>query len=386
MLFAVDGNIGSGKSSRVNDLKKHLKHNPSFIFLQEPVDDWNSIKSKDGTTMLQKFYCDQDKYAFSFQMMAYISRLSLLRKTIRENPDCHIVTERSIFTDRNVFAKMLYDDDKIEEVHYQIYLKWFDEFAKETKIDGVIYVHTSPNVCYDRIKKRSRTGEESIPLEYLKKCHEYHDKWILNDEENLQIIDGNVDTEQSPDIIQKWMEDIVNFMGDIIDNENSPKHLNEKIYYNYDQIHNIVNSIVPQVKQYNPDVIIAIGGGGFIPARILRTAIKKPILAVSVELYDDNTNTTKDCVNIKQWFDDSYGTGQLVKNGKVLIVDEIDDTRKTLECVVNKVQEHQPSSIAVAVIHNKVKVKKGALPQSTTYICGSEIGDEWVIYPWDDSN
>ena len=386
MLFAVDGNIGSGKSSRVNDLKKHLKHNPSFIFLQEPVDDWNSIKSKDGITMLEKFYCDQDKYAFSFQMMAYISRLSLLRKTIRENPDCHIVTERSIFTDRNVFAKMLYDDDKIEEVEYQIYLKWFDEFAKETKIDGVIYVHTSPNVCYDRIKKRSRTGEESIPLEYLKKCHDYHDKWILNDEENLQIIDGNVDTEQSPDIIQKWMEDIVNFMGDIIDNENSPKHLNEKIYYNYDQIHDIVNSIVPQVKQYNPDVIIAIGGGGFIPARILRTAIKKPILAVSVELYDDNTNTTKDCVNIKQWFDDSYGTGQLVKNGKVLIVDEIDDTRKTLECVVNKVQEHQPSNIAVAVIHNKIKVKKGVLPRSVNYICGSDIEDDWIIYPWDDSN
>lgn len=386
MLFAVDGNIGSGKSSRVNDLKKYLKHNPSFIFLQEPVDDWNSIKAKDGTTMLQKFYCDQDKYAFSFQMMAYISRLSLLRKTIRENPDCHIVTERSIFTDRNVFAKMLYDDDKIEEVEYQIYLKWFDEFAKETKIDGIIYVHTSPDVCYNRIKKRSRTGEESIPLEYLKKCHDYHDNWILNDEENIQIIDGNVDTEESPDIIQKWMEDIVNFMGDMIDNETSPKNINEKIYFKYDHIHDIVNSMVPQIKQYNPDVIIAIGGGGFIPARIVRSAIKKPILAVSVELYDDNTNTTKESVNIKQWFDDSYGTGQLVKNGKVLIIDEIDDTRKTLECVVNKVQEHQPGSIGIAVIHNKIKVKKGILPESVNYMCGSNIGDEWIIYPWDDSN
>ena len=386
MLFAVDGNIGSGKSSRVNDLKKYLKHNPSFIFLQEPVDDWNSIKAKDGTTMLQKFYCDQDKYAFSFQMMAYISRLSLLRKTIRENPDCHIVTERSIFTDRNVFAKMLYDDDKIEEVEYQIYLKWFDEFAKETKIDGIIYVHTSPDVCYNRIKKRSRTGEESIPLEYLKKCHDYHDNWILNNEENIQIIDGNVDTEESPDIIQKWMEDIVNFMGDMIDNETSPKNINEKIYFKYDHIHDIVNSMVPQIKQYNPDVIIAIGGGGFIPARIVRSAIKKPILAVSVELYDDNTNTTKENVNIKQWFDDSYGTGQLVKNGKVLIIDEIDDTRKTLECVVNKVQEHQPSNIGIAVIHNKIKVKKGILPESVNYICGSNIGDEWIIYPWDDSN
>ena len=62
---------------------------------------------------------------------------------------------------------MLYDDNKIEEVNYQIYLKWFDEFAQETKLDGIIYVHTEPTVCYDRIKKRSRTGEESIPLDYL---------------------------------------------------------------------------------------------------------------------------------------------------------------------------------------------------------------------------
>ena len=30
--------------------------------------------------------------------------------------------------------------------------------------------------------------------------------------------------------------------------------------------------MVPKIKQFNPDVIVAIGGGGFIPARILRTA------------------------------------------------------------------------------------------------------------------
>ena len=61
MLFAIDGNIGSGKSSRVNDLKKYLKGNPSFIFLQEPVDDWNSIKTSDGITILEKFYSNQEK-------------------------------------------------------------------------------------------------------------------------------------------------------------------------------------------------------------------------------------------------------------------------------------------------------------------------------------
>ena len=64
---------------------------------------------------IEKFYKDQQKYAFSFQMMAYISRLALLRRVIRENPNAIIITERSVFTDKEVFAKMLYDEGKIEE-------------------------------------------------------------------------------------------------------------------------------------------------------------------------------------------------------------------------------------------------------------------------------
>ena len=114
MIFSIDGNIGSGKSTIVRQLKKALETNHTFIFLEEPVTEWSEIKSKDGETILEKFYNDQDKYAFSFQMMAYISRLAQLRKTIRENPDCHIVTERSIYTDRNVFAKKFTHEMKIK--------------------------------------------------------------------------------------------------------------------------------------------------------------------------------------------------------------------------------------------------------------------------------
>lgn len=44
------------------------------------------------------------------------------------------------------------------------------------------------------------------------------------------------------------------------------------------------------------DVMVAIGGGGFIPARMLRTEVKVPILAVSLELYDDATKTANTCV------------------------------------------------------------------------------------------
>jgi hypothetical protein len=51
----------------------------------------------------------------------------------------------------------------------------------------------------------------------------------------------------------------------------------------------------------------AIGGGGYIPARMLRTEVKIPILAISLELYDDATKTANDKVLRKQWFDETPG-------------------------------------------------------------------------------
>ena len=65
----------------------------------------------------------------------------------------------------------------------------------------------------------------------------------------------------------------------------------ERKFFSYNQIHNIVESTVDICRDYNPDVIIAIEGGGYIPARMLRTALNIPILAISLELYNDETNT-----------------------------------------------------------------------------------------------
>ena len=69
-----------------------------------------------------------------------------------------------------------------------------------------------------------------------------------------------------------------------------------KVFFSYAQIHETICGLVPRIKAFAPDVIVAIGGGGFIPARMLRTEIKAPILAVSLELYDDATNTRRKTV------------------------------------------------------------------------------------------
>jgi deoxyadenosine/deoxycytidine kinase len=205
-VICVEGNIGSGKSTLVENLKQKYADREDVCFLQEPVEQWLQIKDNDGINILEKYYKDQHTYAFPFQMMAYISRLSILKKAI-ENPKYkYIITERCLFTDRNVFCQMLYDDGFIDSIGFQIYNKWFDEFNYfESVTYSYIYIRTEPTVSKYRVEKRSRT-EETIPLAYLEKCHSYHENW-LNTKDSIIILDGNQDVCINPDI-SSWYNEI----------------------------------------------------------------------------------------------------------------------------------------------------------------------------------
>ena len=222
-FISIEGNIGSGKSTLLANLREHYKNNDNVIFLKEPVDEWAKIKDINGTTILEKFYADQEKYSFSFQMMAYVSRIKVLRDTLKEKnigqekKHYIIITERSLYTDKMVFAKMLYDSGKIEDVNYQIYLNWFDTFSGEFPVHKVIYVKAAPEKCYERIAKRSREGEENIPLEYLTACSLYHDNMLdkTNNtcvcDEQL-ILDGNIDIYENKTQVDEWIQEIEQYI------------------------------------------------------------------------------------------------------------------------------------------------------------------------------
>jgi len=244
-IVSIEGNIGSGKTTLLANLKKQFKDNTHIIFLKEPVDEWSKIKDENGITILEKFYADQDKYSFSFQMMAYISRLKLLKENVQqvkerqeklfknrfqqvlinydeqenyfELPKYIIITERSLFTDKMVFAKMLYDTGKIEHVNYQIYLNWFNTFADEFPINKIVYVRTDPETCYERIATRQRDGESNIPIEYLQSCSKYHDNMLDKDSldcvcnEQL-ILNGNHNIYKNEHILEDLIKSIEKFI------------------------------------------------------------------------------------------------------------------------------------------------------------------------------
>jgi deoxyadenosine/deoxycytidine kinase len=224
-IVSIEGNIGSGKSTLLSNLCKYYENNSNVVFLKEPIDEWDKIKDENGVTILNKFYADQEKYSFPFQMMAYISRLKLFRNTLKnikyvgegKSKNIVIITERSLYTDKMVFAKMLYDSKKIEDVCYQIYLNWFDIFSDEFTVHKVVYIKTSPEKCHERITKRLRIGEENIPLEYLDNCSNYHDNML--DKESPEcvckvqlILDGNIDIYKNTNQVEEFIDKIDKFI------------------------------------------------------------------------------------------------------------------------------------------------------------------------------
>ena len=158
--------------------------------------------------------------------------------------------------------------------------------------------------------------------------------------------------------------------------------MSAKYYFSYRQIHKTVKNLADGILAdgYDPDVIVAIGTGGFIPARILKTFIDRPILTVGIRYYDENNRPTDRPRKI-QWIDE---VEKKLTGRKILLVDEVDDTRTTLEYCLNELLSHSPAETAVAVMHKKNKQKRGTIPQAVSrYYVGREVEDIWVVYPWD---
>ncbi|KAH9975936.1 PRTase-like protein [Lactifluus volemus] len=179
-----------------------------------------------------------------------------------------------------------------------------------------------------------------------------------------------------------------------------PKH----ILVTYNQVHNIIKRSAMEIEMFKPDILIAIGGGGFFPARVLRTFLKNPtthgsvpIYAICLSLYEAVPGAAAEQIGNQviriQWL----GTEALLGK-RVLIVDEVDDSRTTLQYAVSELQKDVEEAVqllpererdaaktqfAVFVVHNKLKLKLGSLPADTPYYAGEEVEDLWLDYPWE---
>jgi len=158
----------------------------------------------------------------------------------------------------------------------------------------------------------------------------------------------------------------------------------EKLYYSYIGVHKVIQRVSKEIiaSGFIPDYIIAIGGGGYIPARILRTFLGRSIIAVTISRYTTEDEFSESGEPVKQqWLHDI----NVDLNGKkVLIVDEIDDSRTTLQYCIEELLKEFKMEIGVFVLQNKKKKKHGIIPKEVKhFFVGEEVDNLWVNYPWD---
>lgn len=229
LTLSLEGNIGVGKSTFLDAMASGVDR---FEVVQEPVDQWRGMGEGEGSNLLEAFYSNPSRYAYTFQNYVLLSRVQqaasqqqrsrgvstsarmarramappeLLRSApstadwsdavppvlsgfgggdpqqIIQPLNSGRIMERSIFSDRIVFAQAVRQAKWMSSLEMGLYESTFDSLLDTTPNvvpDGFIYLRAKPETCLSRLERRGRVEEGGISLEYLTELHENHEGWL----------------------------------------------------------------------------------------------------------------------------------------------------------------------------------------------------------------
>lgn len=211
-IVSIEGLVGSGKSTIISELKRLA---PKYEYLKEPIDEWRSVSTKEGTVVdvFGEFCRDLDSVrssgtsrvasAYPFQMLTFITRVEIAAKV----GDGKIaVTERSIESDYHIFGEAWRSSFTAPEK--AVYDRYYQTHrGLLPPIGVVIYVDTPVNECLTRITQRGRPGE-SYTYEYLETLRSKHLKYfdLIRDTTPVVTLDGTRPPKENAEIVRTQIE------------------------------------------------------------------------------------------------------------------------------------------------------------------------------------
>jgi deoxyadenosine/deoxycytidine kinase len=182
ILVSIEGNIGAGKSTLLKTLRER---NADWIFIDEPVSTWSSIRNEADESILEVFYKDRKRWSYTFQNCALLTRYQNIETAVQNaimvgkvGPQVFL-TERCLDTDYHVFTKMLCDEGSIDKMELHLYQRLLDQLkTTATPLNAIVHVNTPPTECAARIRERARSGEGAISLDYLTALDYHQSAWV----------------------------------------------------------------------------------------------------------------------------------------------------------------------------------------------------------------
>ncbi|XP_075694751.1 thymidine kinase 2, mitochondrial [Rhinoderma darwinii] len=169
--ICVEGNIASGKTSCL----EYFSNAANLEVMTEPVAKWRNVQ---GHNPLSLMYMDPTRWGLTLQ--TYV-QLTMLDIHTRSSLAPLKMMERSIHSAKYIFVENLYRSGKMPEVDYVVLTEWFNWITKniDLSVDLIVYLRTTPETCYQRLKMRCREEERVIPLEYLHAIHGLYEEWLI---------------------------------------------------------------------------------------------------------------------------------------------------------------------------------------------------------------
>lgn len=121
---------------------------------------------------------------------------------------------------------------------------------------------------------------------------------------------------------------------------------------------------------YAPEIVVAIGRGGYVPARILCDYLLVHDLA-SIKVEHWGTCVVKEQAVIK------FPLAAEIRNKRVLLVDDVTDTGETLKVSLQYLKRFGPQEVRTAVL-----IHKSCSTIVPDYFLRKIIKWRWVIFPW----
>ena len=212
IIISIEGNIGSGKTKLINNLRIKYEFKKNVKFLDNSYKTLFHLKDDDNKNLIDYFSEDKVKYSYILQNFLFIIKTKNLINMIKDNyysiyqKPIYIICERSVNSDKNVFTKYLYDEKSISEMEYKIFNYWYDYVFPIVKVNNIIYLKTLPEIAFDR------KIDKTVPKYYIQMIHNYHEEWINNksNELNICVLNGNKNLDKTT--LNSFYEQIDNFM------------------------------------------------------------------------------------------------------------------------------------------------------------------------------
>jgi deoxyadenosine/deoxycytidine kinase len=191
--IAIEGPIGVGKTSLAQALGLRIG---ARIVLEDT----------DSNPFIARFYQDPEKYAFPVQLYFLLTRYNQQRQLAQQDLFAQATVSDYLLAKDRIFARLNLDPDEL--VLYEgVYCLLDGQLARP---DLVVYIRARVEVLAERLRKRNRTFERHISMEYLERVSAaYRDFFFYYDETPLLVVDSSeIDFVDDPGDLEDLLREI----------------------------------------------------------------------------------------------------------------------------------------------------------------------------------